>query len=265
MNQQQQMQALQQQVQALQQTNQHQEEVIGQQQQEIQELQQQKVESDEDDESYDDDDEEEEKDDVPPVMSYAMRRACDTGSLETIVRLLDACQSANCVAEEGRWTPVMWALRSGHLHAAIMLVGRGADLSRVSSIGQNVLHITVMSGDIDCMNWVLANTTIDINSTDNSGHAPIQRALSHGHFDAAKLLVEKGANLFMKNDDGQSPIDHSLGPQLLQHAKDLIWVSLKPLLLLSASCSANGVAFDPSLVVPSSLSAVVGNSDIVRE
>jgi hypothetical protein len=62
--------------------------------------------------------------------------------------------------------------------------------------------------------------------------------------DTSKLLIEEGANLFMKKD-GVRAIDIQvynrpsivLGPQVLQHALDLHWSSVKHLLLLSKSYS----------------------------
>jgi hypothetical protein len=86
---------------------------------------------------------------------------------------------------------------------------------------------------------VLANTSIDVNSTTNIGNTPIWFASTNDHLDAAKLLVESGANLFLKNSKGESAMIYELGPQVLQHAKDLIWVSVKPLLLLSSACSTS--------------------------
>jgi hypothetical protein len=76
--------------------------------------------------------------------------------------------------------------------------------------------------------------------------------------DGGKLLVEKGANLFKKNDDGKSAMDQALGPQVLQHAKDLIWESVKPLLLLSKSCST-------STTPTTSLIKVFSISGLVRD
>jgi hypothetical protein len=83
---------------------------------------------------------------------------------------------------------------------------------------------------------VFANTTIDVNSTDDNGFTPIQWAIESNELDA-KHLVGKGANLFIKNDDGYSAIDHDLGPQLLQHAKDIRFASVKQFLFLSKACA----------------------------
>jgi hypothetical protein len=67
-------------------------------------------------------------------MAYdgAMYSACQRGHVETIISLLDA-----------------------------------ADLWRVSNHGANVLNYTAEGGDIECIHLVLANTSIDINSTDD--------------------------------------------------------------------------------------------------
>jgi ankyrin repeat protein len=199
-------------------------------------------------------------------MGAAMDRACQGGDVETIGSLLDAGKSVNSVDDHG-WTPIMVALINGQLHVAIMLAGRGADLSRVSNSGLNVLRCAAIDGNIDCIEWVLANTSIDVNSTTNiGGWTPIINAVNHGHLDAGKLLVEKGANLFMKNNDGESAIDSrvdnepdgdQLGPQVLQHAKDLIWESVKPLLLLSSACSTS--------IPSSSLIKVFSISGLVRD
>jgi ankyrin repeat protein len=205
------------------------------QEQQIEEHQEQQA---EEIESDDDDGEDEEEDDDPLAMGNAMFSACEGVHLETIVSLLDAGKNVNCI-NSSRTTPIMYSLYYWHLHVAIMLVGRGADLSWVNNDGSNVLHYAAGGGNCECIEWVLANTSIDVNSTDSEGWTPIIWALNNNRLDAGKLLVEKGANLFNKSDNAESAIDLVLGPQVLQHAKDLIWESVKPLLLLSSACSTS--------------------------
>ena len=60
-------------------------------------------------------------------------------------------------------------------------------------------------------------------------------------------------------------MDCHLGPEVHQYAKNLVWASVKPLLLLSNTCSANVTPVDPSIAISSSLIAVLGNSHLVRE
>jgi hypothetical protein len=171
------------------------------------------------------------------MMENALWTSCQAGDVETVSSLLDAGKDVNSVSIYSGMTLTMWALHYGHLNVAIMLAGRGADLSRVCNSGRNVLHCAAWGGNRECIELVLANTSIDVNSTNNIGATLIWYALIHVNLDAAKLLVEKGANLFKEDDNGRIAMDRSLGPQVLQHAKDLIWVSVKPLLLLSKACS----------------------------
>jgi hypothetical protein len=90
---------------------------------------------------------------------------------------------------------------------------------------------------------LLDNSSIDVNSVTNAGLAPIMRTLRYGNLASSKLLVERGANLFLKNNDGKRAIDirlHNfsirLGPHVLLHAKELRWSAIKELTLLSKAC-----------------------------
>jgi hypothetical protein len=245
---------LQEQILPLQQQVQQQQEQIEELEEDIQQLQQQEADSDDDDDDDDDDDEDYGD---PLVMTYddAMYSACREGDVETIVRVLDAGKSVNCMIAIFDMTPIMVALGKGRLNAAIELFGRGADLSRVCSFDSNALHYASQGGNVDSIKWVFANTSIDVNSTNNAGCTPVYFALTNDHLNAGKLLVEKGANLFIKNHYGNGAMDRPLGPQVLQHAKDLIWETVKPLLLLSKACSTSTKS--SSLINVFSISGVV--------
>jgi ankyrin repeat protein len=212
-------------------------------QQQQNQLLQQEIESD-----FDDDDDESNEfdfdfddDDDPLSMGMigtSLNSACDMGDMVEVVRRLDGGKNVDCVDEAG-WTPLMYVLWYGHgLNHAEMLVRRGADLSKVDSDGRNCLHFAAACG-IREIHWVLANTRLGINSTSFQGHTPIRNALYYSKLDAAKHLIEKGANLFIGDNHGESFVNHDLGPQVLQHAKNLIWESVKPLLLLSSACSTS--------------------------
>jgi hypothetical protein len=222
-----------------------------------QQLQEQEVESDSEIEWESDDEDEEDVYEYGCMMTENMALACKGGDEKTIVRLLDKGERIDDGVDNDGKTPTLLALMFRNLSCVRMLVGRGADLSRTNESGRNALHIAAAGGDIECINWVLANTSIDVNSNDDAGYTPIRCAASWGRLDAGLLLVEKGANLFLKNDDGESVMDIALGPQLLQHAKDLIWVSVRPLLLLSKACSTSTTS--------SSLIKVFSISGLVRD
>jgi hypothetical protein len=120
-------------------------------------------------------------------------------------------------------------------------------LSIVDNDGENLLHYAVRSGSNECVNWLLDNSAIDVNSAANDDNTPMMKALRQNWLDIAKLLVERGANLFMKNDEGEraidirvddDPDDDQLGPQVLLHAKELRWSAIKDFILLSKACQS---------------------------
>jgi hypothetical protein len=189
---------------------------------------------------------------------HAMYNACVNGRVDEVRRLLDAGGDVNGFMN---WTPVMDALRNGHIAVVRLMHDRGADLSRVDGSGRIVLHKAASGGNVECIEFVLAVTTIDVNSTNNFGTTPIMNAMSR--LEASKLLVERGANLFAKNNSDVRPIDGDNGPQVLQHAKDFLWESVKPLLLLSKSCSSADDG-SLSLALPSAIK-VFGISGLVRD
>jgi ankyrin repeat protein len=158
-------QQMQDQVEQHQQQMQQQEHLLQDAHQRIDQLQQQQQEESESDHDSDDDESDAEEFD-PLVMIHAMEDACQDGDIDAIINYLDGGMSVNCITSIEDWTPIMWALPYAQLAAAKLLFERGADLSRTGNDGSDILHLASMGGDVDCVNWVLENTPIDVNSID---------------------------------------------------------------------------------------------------
>jgi hypothetical protein len=137
----------------------------------------------------------------------------------------------------------------------------GAYLWAMDDEHSTILHDAAYGGDLECITWVFRHLAIDVNVTNGMNETPIMWATNS---DAVKLLVEKGANVFARNNVDKINLDLAFGPAGLQHAKDLIWVSVKPLLCLFNACSSDVVPVDPSVVIPTSFISVFGNSDLTR-
>jgi ankyrin repeat protein len=182
----------------------------------------------------------------PPIASRELKRAVNANDTGKIISLVDAGESPNSVDELGH-TIVMRALLKGKLEAAKALSCCGADLLWVSSHGSTALHYAASGGDVDCIEWVIAKISIDVNSTANNGAIAIGCALHKNKLSAANYLVEKGANLFVKHQNGVMAIDirvhnqpngEQLGYLVLQHAKDIRWSAAKECILLIESCQS---------------------------
>jgi ankyrin repeat protein len=199
-----------------------------------------------------------------------MFTACRQGQLKKLKKLIKSGESVNS-ANYFNATPVMLALAFNQLRIAQVLAHHGADMSTHNIHGLNCLHYAAFSGSRQIIEWVLANTTIAVNSI-NSGHqlSPVMLALRFNRLSAAKVLVERGANLFMKSIANNRAIDmyahddqdNVLGPQVLSHAKDLSWSSVKQLLLLSKSYDASDIVLSSSSTYLAA--SVLTNSGLVR-
>jgi ankyrin repeat protein len=112
--------------------------------------------------------EEEAEGDGVEAMSQEMIDCLNVGNILEVRRLLDDGEDINCY-DPSFMTPVLVALSKCFLHIVQMLADRGADLSRRDDLGTNLLQCAAIGGDRDCIEWVLANTSIDVESSDGNG------------------------------------------------------------------------------------------------
>jgi ankyrin repeat protein len=198
------------QVAQLQQQNHEQGQLIQQQQQQIHQLEQQQIEDNqvapevEEPQGVEQQDAEEGQAAAaavvaPPVVSDELKKAIEDGDILKIISRLDAGESPNSVDSDG-WPATMLAIHCGHLGAAKVFYGWGADLSRADDDGRTLLHMASEKGNLEHINWVLNNATIDVNSADNNGETPVMWAVDEGHIDAVKLLSGRGADLSGTNN-----------------------------------------------------------------
>ncbi|CAL5371559.1 unnamed protein product [Camellia sinensis] len=103
-------------------------------------------------------------------------------------------------------TPLLEALKNGHDRVASILVKEGAAL-KIDDAG-SFLCTVVTNGDSDFLKRILSNG-IDPNSKDYDHRTPLHVAASEGLYLTAKLLLEAGASVFLKDRWGNTPLDEA--------------------------------------------------------
>jgi ankyrin repeat protein len=86
----------------------------------------------------------------------------------------------------------------------------------------NPLCLAISKGDISTVKQIIAYG-IDVNDTTYRGMTPLMYAAIYNQSEIAKLLLENGANLDMKDNSGRTALDHAKS----SHSENVLEV-LKP-------------------------------------
>jgi ankyrin repeat protein len=69
-----------------------------------------------------------------------------------------------------------------------------------------VFYHAASYGDLTILNFLLEFCPENIDERDYFGHTPLMRAIISQQWDSVKLLISNGANLAVKNNDGETPM-----------------------------------------------------------
>ncbi|XP_067653126.1 ankyrin-3-like [Haliotis asinina] len=101
-------------------------------------------------------------------------------------------------------TPVMLAASHGKSEVFDMLMKKGADLSVIDKNGENILHCACRGGNVEIVNYILMQNIVDINSKEYKEKTPVMLAASHGKNEVFDILMKKGADLSVTDENGDN-------------------------------------------------------------
>lgn len=148
-------------------------------------------------------------------------RAIETGNYQLVKVLVEHCQTRNFKNKEEEFlsidldqhsagvTALQFAIMKGHNKIAIYLIGKGVELVKPSIIGNATpLMIAAKNGALDVVEALLSSDKV-INEIDAKGYrdrTALHYAMKNGHMEIAAKLIAKGADLFLKDANGVTPI-----------------------------------------------------------
>jgi pectate lyase len=91
-------------------------------------------------------------------------------------------------------TPLHKAVGGGHREVAQLLITSNANVNVKDIVGDTPLHYASRRGNKDTVELIIANGA-DINAKNNEGQTPVDVALSRNRDDIVKLLITKGADV----------------------------------------------------------------------
>ncbi|XP_071078470.1 fibronectin type 3 and ankyrin repeat domains protein 1-like [Haliotis cracherodii] len=129
---------------------------------------------------------------VDVVGHNILHHACRGGDVETVKYVL-SLHVVDINSRGGSRTPVMWAADGGHRDVVELLMSEGADVSLVDVVGDNILHLACMGGDVEMVKYVLSLNVVDIDARNKWGRTAADVARLGGHQPLVKLLKSPGA------------------------------------------------------------------------
>lgn len=147
------------------------------------------------------------------VMKAA--RHNDTAALE---KLIAAGADVNELDPNGD-APLVMAAYLGHADIVRMLLDAGADLAAVDpGMRATALHAAAYAGRTEAAR-VLVERGIDIDKQGPvNGYTALHDAIWQNNIETAEVIINGGANLHLKNHDGQTPLDFARA----KHRKEIV-------------------------------------------
>ena len=131
--------------------------------------------------------------------------AATNGSAPMVEVLLAAGANANAALPTGV-TVLMTAARSGRVDVLTLLLAKGAALDpKQRSKGQTALMWAIAERRVDAAR-VLIEHGADVRAGTNGGFTPLMFAAREGSAEMGRLLLEHGANVNDSADDGSTPL-----------------------------------------------------------
>jgi ankyrin repeat protein len=141
-----------------------------------------------------------------------MIRAARIGDLEELQRLYRDTNVNLNARDPEKHTALFRAARGRHIAVVRWLLENGGDVRIKSESDQTPLHAVCWTKQADDPRMLqVAQALIDhgqdVNSVNRTGHTPLHWASYYGHVELARLLIERGANVSLRNSDGETALD----------------------------------------------------------
>lgn len=145
-----------------------------------------------------------------------LHNAAFMGNIEIAKLLINAGADVNAVSSRDGSTPICNAVMEDKVEMVRFLLERGADLNvKIGYYEETLLHFSVsnVSNDIE-ITKILLNAGMNVSVLDKQGKTPLHAvALSIWTGPSiekmAKFLIEKGADLKLKDDQGMTALDYA--------------------------------------------------------
>jgi len=131
--------------------------------------------------------------------------------------------------DQSGYAPIHYAILNMHDDIAQLLLEHEiADLAIQNKLNQTPLYCAAFKGAIKIVKFLLNHKNININCKDLFGNTPFHGAADQNQIEAIYYFVEHGADIFMQNNNNETPLDlaihknHTSAIHYLQNIQELM-------------------------------------------
>jgi ankyrin repeat protein len=138
-----------------------------------------------------------------------LHEASFKGHIEIVRALLEAGAGADVRKRDYiRFSPIKHACFGKHFEVFRALVEAGGDVNKLDSGGYTALHHASLYGLTEGVRYLCVERGADVNksSTGGDGDTPLTLASWYGKVEAARVLLEAGADVNKRRSDGRTPL-----------------------------------------------------------
>jgi hypothetical protein len=114
--------------------------------------------------------------------------------------------SARTTAGDTPGSKLVRAAALGRLEEIKTQLSAGAPLDSRDGDGNTMLHAAALKGQLEVAQYLVGQPNIAIDARDKVGSTPLMLAAGAGQVDVVKLLLDKGADYKLQNNDGKSAL-----------------------------------------------------------
>ena len=145
---------------------------------------------------------------------------CYKNGTEMMQVLIDA--GADIETKNGEECSALYnASEGGLLDVVKMLVQAGADVRTADEDGYTSLHVAVHFGQTETVRYLVGLPEVEVNHRDIHNETALHLAANH-HPDVVQVLLDAGADIESKNNDGRSPLHSACASGKHDAAKMLV-------------------------------------------
>lgn len=137
-----------------------------------------------------------------------------SGDLDQLKEIFEHPNSydANTTDEDGI-TPIFWACKHGYMHIVKYLFEKGADIEHQNNYGSNPIRYACANGQLEVVKYAFEDLGIDDKSITPTGWTYLHFACQADQVDLIKYLIQRGADITAKDNNGATPIHIASGKE----------------------------------------------------